>query len=421
VSSHAAKIPTAEQIQKLPPFTGGKGAMAAAGGIGAVLLLATVVAALTGDEVTAKEAYYSYVVAFAYWAGLGFAATILLQALHATRARWVTVLRRPIEVMAATMPLFLLLFIPIAVGMKEIFQWVDPEHWGGPQIVAELSKEALERIHHKAPWLNVGFFVARGFIYVAIAAFVSERLFRMSLRLDSGKEDNWSLLARMRRLASGGLPFVGLAMTFAAFDWMMSLNPTWFSTIFGVYYFAGSFGAALSVLAVVTWQAGLKNVLGGGMNVEHTHSVGKLMLAFTAFWTYIAFSQLLLIWIAGLPEEIPFYITRFNPGWRGIGIFLIFGHFFLPFGALLSRSLKRTPKQLAAVAVWILLVNFIDIYWLVMPKLHPEGVSFHWSTLTAFVGMGLVAIAFALFRFRGRLPVPVRDPYISESLRYRQP
>ena len=115
------------------------------------------------------------------------------------------------------------------------------------------------------------------------------------------------------------------------------------------------------------------------MNIEHTHSVGKLMLAFTAFWTYIAFSQLLLIWIAGLPEEIPFYITRFNPGWRGIGIFLIFGHFFLPFGALLSRSLKRNPKQLAAVAVWILLVNYIDIYWLVMPKLHPEGVSFHWT------------------------------------------
>ena len=317
MSSHAPSIPTAEQIQKLPPFSGGKGAMTAAGGLGVVLLLATVITALTGDEATAREAYYSYVVAFAYWAGLGFASTILLQALHATRARWVTVLRRPIEVMAATMPLFLVLFIPIAVGMKEIFQWVDPEHWGGPQVVAELSKEALERIHHKAPWLNVGFFVARGFIYVAIASFVSERLFRMSLRLDGGKEDNWSLLARMRRLASGGLPFVGLAMTFAAFDWLMSLNPTWFSTIFGVYYFAGSFGAALSVLAIVTWLADLKNVLGGGMNVEHTHSVGKLMLAFTAFWTYIAFSQLLLIWIAGLPEEIPFYITRFNPGWRG--------------------------------------------------------------------------------------------------------
>jgi hypothetical protein len=413
VSSHAPSIPTAEQIQKLPPFSGGRGAMLAAAGIGAVLLLATVITALTADQATAKEAYYSYVVAFAYWAGLAFASTILLQSLHATRARWVTVLRRPIEVMGAAMPLFLVLFIPIALGMKEIYEWVDPP--------ATLGREALERIHHKAPWLNVGFFVARGFIYVAIAAFVSERLFRMSLRLDSGKEDNWSLLARMRRLASGGLPFVGLAMTFAAFDWMMSLNPTWFSTIFGVYYFAGSFGAALSMLAIVTHLAGVKNVLGGAMNVEHTHSVGKLMLAFTAFWTYIAFSQLLLIWIAGLPEEIPFYITRFNPGWAWMGVFLIFGHFFFPFGALLSRSLKRTPKQLAAVALWILLVNYIDIYWLVMPKLHPEGASFHWTQFTAFVGMGLLAIAFALFRFRGRLPVPVRDPYISESLRYRQP
>ena len=125
----------------------------------------------------------------------------------------------------------------------------------------------------------------------------------------------------------------------------MSLNPTWFSTVFGVYYFAGSFGAALSLLAIVTWHANLKNVFGGGMNIEHTHSIGKLMLAFTCFWTYIAFSQLMLIWIAGLPEETPFYITRFKPGWAWMGIVLILGHFFIPFGALLSRSLKRDPQQ----------------------------------------------------------------------------
>ena len=141
------------------------------------------------------------------------------------------------------------------------------------------------------------------------------------------------------------MPFTAIAITFAAFDWLMSLNPTWFSTVFGVYYFAGSFGAALSLLAIVTWHANIKNVFGGGMNIEHTHSIGKLMLAFTCFWTYIAFSQLMLIWIAGLPEETPFYITRFKSGWAGMGIFLILGHFFIPFGALLSRSLKRNPQK----------------------------------------------------------------------------
>ena len=138
--------------------------------------------------------------------------------------------------------------------------------------------------------------------------------------------------------------------TFAAFDWLMSLNPTWFSTIFGVYYFAGQLrGGAVA--------AGHRHRLGAGRepvrrlrHVEHTHNIGKLMLAFICFWTYIAFSQLLLIWIASLPEEIPFYIARFKPGWAVLGVFLIFGHFFLPFGALLSRLAKRNPRQLAAVA-----------------------------------------------------------------------
>jgi uncharacterized membrane protein YpjA len=145
------------------------------------------------------------------------------------------------------------------------------------------------------------------------------------------------------------------------------------------------------------------------------------MLAFVCFWTYVAFSQLLLIWIAGLPEEIPFYITRFNPGWAFVGIFLIFGHFFIPFGALLSRSLKRDPRKLSFVAAWILFVHFIDIFWLVMPTLHDDGFSMHWTNFTAFLGIGLVAIAFAVWRLRGRLPVPVKDPYLAESLRYRQP
>ena len=413
MSSHAPRLPTEADIQKLPLFSGGSRWLVAGGGVGVVLLLATLVAAFTGDAATAKEAYYSYLIAFAYWCGLAFASLILLMCLHATRARWVTVLRRPLEVMASTMPLFLVLLIPVLVGMNDLYEWVNPP--------ASLGHEAVEKILHKRPWLNTNFFAVRGFIYIAIASFVSERLFRMSLRSDTGKDDNWSLLARMRRLASGGLPFVGLAMTFAAFDWLMSLNPTWYSTIFGVYYFAGSFGAALSMLAIVTHLAGVKNVLGGGMNIEHTHSVGKLMLAFTCFWTYIAFSQLLLIWIAGLPEEVPFYITRFNPGWAWVGFVLLFCHFFLPFGALLSRSLKRDPRKLAGVGVWILMVNFVDIYWLVMPKLHDNGVSFHWTNITAFVGLGLISIAFAIFRFRGRLPVAVRDPYISESLRYRQP
>ena len=408
MSSPASPTPTVASL-KVEPFRGGSQWMMGGGVVGLLFVIITAVVALATNS---KDAFYSYLVAFAYWAGIGFAAIILLMCFHATHARWMTILRRPLEAMAATMIVFLVLIVPIWLGMKQLYSWVDP-------VAAGFTGEALARVKHKGVWLTVNFFIVRSVVYILLAAFLGWRLFGWSLRQD--REGGTALLAKSRRCSSGGLPFIALAITFAAFDWIMSLNPTWFSTIFGVYYFGGSFLSALSILAIVTWQANLKNVFGGGMNVEHTHSIGKLMLAFTCFWTYIAFSQLLLIWIAGLPEEIPFYITRFREGWRGVGIALIFFHFFVPFGALLSRSLKRTPKKLAIVGIWLLCIHYVDIYWLVMPTIYPEGVSFHWTQPVAFLGVGLVAIAFAISRLRGRMPVPMRDPYLPESLRYRQP
>jgi hypothetical protein len=404
VSSPAS--PTVSSL-KVEPFRGGSSWMVGGGVIGLLFVIITAAVAIATDS---KEAFYSYLVAFAYWAGVAFAAVILLMCFHATHARWMTILRRPVEVMASTILVFILLIIPIWLGMKQLYSWVDP-------VAAGFTGEALARVKHKGAWLSVNFFIIRSVVYIVIASLLGWRLYGWSLRQD--KEGGIALLASMRKFSSGGLPFIALAITFGAFDWLMSLNPTWFSTIFGVYFFAGSFLSSLAILAIVTWQANLNNVFGGGMNVEHTHSIGKLMLAFTCFWTYIAFSQLLLIWIAGLPEEIPFYITRFQPGWAWVGFVLIFGHFFLPFGALLSRSLKRNPRQLAMVGGFILLIHYIDIFWLVMPALYPEGFAMHWTNFTAFLGVGLTAIAFAVSRVRGKLPIPVKDPYLAESLRYR--
>jgi hypothetical protein len=289
---------------------------------------------------------------------------------------------------------------------------------------ASMGKEALALLAHKRPYLNHGFFLVRLVIYFGLWSYLAVRLFGWSKRQDV--TGDVQLLQRQRSLGAGGLPFIALSFSFAAFDWLMSLNPLWFSTIFGVYYFAGSFVTALSLWAVVT-----RGGPGGGgddknsfvtqMSVEHTHNIGKLMLAFTCFWTYIAFSQLLLIWIAGLPEEIPFYITRFRGSWAAMGLFLMFGQFFIPFGCLLSRSLKRDPRKLALVGLWIAFVHYFDIYWLVLPTLHPDGVHLHWTAVTAFLGVGGVAIAFAVSRLRGQFAVPVKDPYLADSLRYRQP
>jgi hypothetical protein len=379
------------------------------GGLGLVLTAVSLFGGLAVDPV---HAWASYLVAFAYWCGIAMASVIMLQIFHATRAKWMIVLKRPVEVLGATVPLFILLFIPIiAMGMKTLYSWVEP--------AANLSRETLHLLEHKKPWLNPTGFAARGFFYLVFVSIVHGLLYGWSKKQDT--TGDVQLTQKQRNLGAGGLPFVGLAFTFAAFDWLMSLNPTWFSTVFGVYFFGGSFVSALSMVAIVTSVARGKDSVGTHISPEHTHNIGKLMLAFVCFWTYIAFSQLMLIWIAGLPEEIPFYITRFKPGWAWMGIVLIFCHFFVPFGALLSRSLKRDPRKLAAVATWILLVHFVDVYWLVMPTFYPEGFSPQWMDVTAPAGIGLLAAAFAVFRLRGNYAVPVRDPHLADSLRYRQP
>jgi hypothetical protein len=393
-------------------FSGGQKWLAAGGGVGALLTILSIAGTFMGDEATQKLASASYLIGFAYWAGIAFASVILLQIFHATRAKWMIVLKRPVEAMAATIPLFLALFLPLALTMmKKLYLWADPP--------AGLSRETMELLEHKHAYLNTTGFLVRGVVFIGLASFVAWRLFGWSKAQDASGDPQ--LTQKQRNLGAGMLPFVGLAMTFAAFDWMMSLTPTWFSTVYGVYWFGGSLVSALSLLAIITAEARGKDSPGAYVTAEHTHNIGKLMLAFTCFWTYIAFSQLLLIWIAGLPEETPFYITRFKSGWAPVGFMLIFGHFFLPFGALLSRTLKRTPRLLAAVATWILLIHFVDIYWLVMPTFSPEGVGFNWVLITAPVGIGLLSLAFGISRLRGQYAVPVKDPYLADSLRYRQP
>lgn len=407
----AKHLPSARDVAKtMGKFDGGRTAMMAGAVVG-VAGVALTLAGLALGEGQARAAMFSYLFGFTYWVGLALASVVLLQIFHAVRAKWMVVLRRAVEVNAGTVLLFVLLFIPLAVGLKHIYLWVDPP--------ANLPREAVHLLEHKRPYLNVGFFIARSLVYLLLAGFVAQRLFKLSTRQD--QSGDVALTARQRRVAVAALPFIALCFSFAAFDWLMSLDPLWFSTIFGVYYFAGSFLGAISLLVVITDRAGGKSFYGELVSPDHIHSLGKLMLAFTCFWGYIGFSQFLLIWIAALPEETPFYLVRMRTNWAAVGIFLIVGHFVVPFAALLSRSLKRNRSRLALVALWILLVHAVDLYWLIMPTLNPEGLVFHWTVLPAFLGVGGLAVAFGIWRMRGHHTVPVRDPYLADSLAYRQP
>jgi len=226
----------------------------------------------------------------------------------------------------------------------------------------------------------------------------------------------------MRAYSPIGLVLFVLAFTFASFDWLMSLQPTWYSTIFGLYVYAGAFLGSLAVQCLIV--TGLRSSgapLGQVISVDQQHNLGKLLLAFTAFWAYMGFSQYMLIWAGNLPEELVWIVTRSKGVWRPVGQLILFGQFLLPFFLLLSRDLKRNPRSLAAVAVWILFIHYVDLYWVVMPAAEVDRLGLHWTHFTAFVGIGGVSIAAAVLLLRGGRPVPVKDPFLEDSLRYVQP
>jgi hypothetical protein len=389
----------------LSPYRGGRTLLVRAGALGAAGLVLT---AVGGAAFDAKRALFSYLVAYVYWVGIAVGALLLLGALHASSARWSVVIRRFLETVPQSLPAFVLLFVPVALGLGLLYPWTHPHGLEGVMAHA---------VHHKLPWLNPSFFLLRAAAYFAVWIGVAFLLRAWSVRQDEA--GGIDLTVRQRRLGTGSLPFVALTFTFAAFDWMMSLDPRFFSTIFGVYWFAGSFVGifAVTILAAAGSRAD-PAAFGHHLNLEHFHSLGKFLLAFVAFWAYVAFSQFMLIWIANIPEEVPWYILRIEGGWRWVGVFLALFHFLVPFFLLLSRDLKRSPRALSYVAAWLLLVHWVDLYWLVMPHLHPDGPRPWIFDLTAFVGVGGAAVAFTVLRMRGAATVPVKDPHLEDSLRY---
>lgn len=391
----------------LERFQGGRQLMIGSAVVGALGLVAVAI----GGAAQPRQALFSYLVALAFWLGIALGALILLSIFHASNAKWPVVVRRMLEKMASSSIVFLPLFLPVALGMTYLFVWVSKP--------AELGARALELIEHKRLYLNVPFFLVRAGIYFLLWIVVSYLLSSWSTRQDTSPDLRLTL--KQRRLGAGSLPFLALSITFAAFDWLMSLDPTWYSTIFGVYFFAGSFVAAIALLTLITVLARGANLFGSLVSPDHYHNLGNFLLAFTVFWAYIGFSQFMLIWIANLPEEVSWYLVRAGGRWRSVGIGLAIAHFLVPFFALLSSEIKRNPRTLAVISAWILLWHYLDVYWVVMPALHPEAPAPHWIDLAALAGVGGIAVAYTLWTLRGGYTIPVGDPYLQASLQFRRP
>jgi hypothetical protein len=353
------------------------------------------------------RAYFSYLTAFVYGLSIALGALFLLMIAELSGATWIVPLRRLAETVAATVPVFALLFLPLVFGLHALYPWVPPLDGLEPQL-RELAAK-------REAYLNVPFFLVRAGLYFVVWSAAAHLLLAWSVRQDTHPDPE--LTRRRRALSAAALPPVAFAVTFASFDWLMSLSVEWSSTIWGVYYFAGGFVAALGLLLVLAFalqRAGrLEHVSRG-----HYRAAAGLLLAFVLFWGYVAYAQYFIVWIADLPRESAWYAPRVNTGWGWLALALLAGHLLLPFGALLSYRVRGWPAALAGLGAWMLVMHYLDLYWLVIPALHPEGVRPHWLDAAALLGVGGVAVGYGAWRLRGHPPVAVGDPKLEVSLEH---
>ncbi len=321
------------------------------------------------------QAYASWLVAFAAGLSVALGALILIAVTHLTGARWFDPLRRLALDVAATLPLFALLFLVLVPGLGRLYPWVHAK---------ALANGA---------YLNVPFFLGRALGYFAIWVTVSLLLRRWAVqhRRDAARPPS----PRERALAAVSLPALGLSLTFAAFDWLMSLTPGWASTIFGVYWFADGFLAALALVALVAALQDRAVSAGRTLQRAQAYALGTLMLTFAVFWAYIAYCQYLIIWIADVPAEVAWYRPRVHGTWGVLALLLLVGQFVLPLLVLLFHAAKMNTRVLALVATWLLVTHYLDTYWLVLPTVHQDAVHPHWLDLSALAAVGGTASAWA--------------------------
>ena len=391
MNTHAVntEVPALARLQQRALIVGVLGV--AAGGLGAIQ--------------NPDQFLRSWLIGFLFCLGLSLGSLALLMLQHMSGGQWGLVGRRVFEAASRNLPFVALLFIPILIGLPRLYDWARPE-----------AVQADHILQIKAPYLNVPFFIARAVLYFVIWIGGAWLLNRWSERQDRGEIAVTAADSRrFRVLSAPGLIIYVLTVTFASTDWVMSLDPHWYSTIFGFIFVAGhglaAFALVIAVLSTLTDTEPYATYL----NKRHFLDLGKLLLAFVMLWAYFAFSQFLIIWAGNLPEEIPFFFDRLRGGWQYLSAALLLGHFALPFTLLLSRDLKRRPRLLAKVAIFILLFRYLDLVWLVEPMFGHEGFPLHWLNLA--VPAGLVGVWFFLFarQLRSRPLLPLNDPFFKEA------
>jgi hypothetical protein len=369
--------------------------------------IAAVLGMMKGDGF--KRFSYSYLTAFMWVLAIMAGGVFWVTLQNLVGAKWSVVVRRVGELFATNAPVIGLLSLPIVVpvllGNPVLYKWADH---------ALVHNDHL--LHHKAGYLNPTFFAIRVVIYFGFWTWLSYFFYKRSLAQDVKADPN--VVGTMKRAAGPSMIVFALCVTFAAIDFAMSLDPYWFSTMFGVYYFAScQLGVHSAMALTLMWFQG-QGRLTKSVTLEHYHDIGKMMFAFTVFWAYSGFSQFMLIWYANIPEETAWFKERFAGDWGTVSWILLFGHFVIPFFGLLSRHVKRNKKALGFWAVWILAVIYIDMYWLIIPNLKTEHIPFDLMDVLCLLGLGSAFFAGVAYRAKSINLLPVKDPRLAQSLAF---
>jgi hypothetical protein len=350
-----------------------------------------------------EQALRSYLFAYIYWTGMGLGSMGILLLHHTVGGKWGMVIRRMCEAGCRTLPYMALLLLPVLVSIPILYPWARPEALNDANIQA------------KAAYLNVPFFLVRTVIYFVIWTFYAWRLSTWSAAQDRTGDE--SLIGKMRAVSAPGLVLFTFVTTFAFIDWIMSLEPNWFSTVYGVMFLVGevleSFAFVIALLIVLSKWSPLKE----HVTVQHLHDLGNMMFAFMVLWAYLSFSQFLIIWAGNLPEETPWYLRRLRGGWGWVALSLVIFHFATPFVLLLMRKTKRQAGRLLKVCLLMIVIRIVDVYWVVEPALYGQKIRIHWLDFVTPFAVGGLWMTLFLWQLKSRPLVPINDPRLQGAPR----
>ncbi len=369
----------------------------------AVAILGILLSAI-GYIVDTQQFYFSYLTSFSFVASISLACLFFVMLQHVTGSKYSVVMRRIPETFASNIYVLAILFIPILFGMEYLYEWVREE---------KIAADPL--VQHKLPYLNEPFFLIRNIIYFVVWSFLGYRLYQNSVDMDN-QGDIAELNRKQKVLSAPGILLFGFTVAFASFDWLMSMDSHWFSTMFGVYFFAMSFQVFFAILILVSLYLRKNDMLSNTIRIPHYNDIGKLLFGFTVFYAYIAFSQFFLIYYANIPEATLWFKYRLDGNWAYMTYIIFAGRFAVPFILLLSKKAKANLKLLGGISVMLVVLHFIEFFWIVQPILQKSELGVHWLDFATLLGLSGLLLGLFFTKFKQADMVPKNDPYIQESL-----